>query len=139
MNHSNKSTFWAGAPWAGISDTNNKTIMAALSKMLKNPLVKKKLLKVPLSSRSSTFRVIAGALEKPPRGVVGMLRHQGMKNWGFLLPSLLLGLEFCHGRCKLLFFHRKMSSLVKDPLGQLWPGREQLSRAQTLGTVSSWL
>lgn len=79
MNHGNKSTFWAGALWAGISDTDNKTIMAALSKMLENPLVGK-LLKIPLSSWSSTFWVIAAETEKLPERVVGMLRCPRMKH-----------------------------------------------------------
>lgn len=117
MNHGNKSTFWAGALWAGISDTDNKTIMAALSKMLENPLVGK-LLKIPLSSWSSTFWVIAAETEKLPERVVGMLRCPGMKHWGFLLPALLAGLGFCHGGCHPFYFSiEKCQVLSKTPGG----------------------
>lgn len=77
--------------------------MAALSKMLENPLVKKSL-KIPLSSWSSTFRAIAAEPEKPPGRVVGMLRQPGMKHWGFLLPALLAELGFCHGGCHPFYF-----------------------------------
>lgn len=82
-----------------------KTIMAALSKMLENPLVKK-LLKIPLSFQSSAFWAIAMEPEKPPGRVVGMLRHPGMKHWGFLLSALLAGLEFCHRGHQSFHFFR---------------------------------
>lgn len=55
-----KSTFWAGALRAGISDTHNGTIMAALPQTLENSLAPK-VLKLPLPTESSASLVIPGA------------------------------------------------------------------------------
>ena len=94
MNHGNKATFWAGVLWAGISDTDKKTIMAALSKMLENPLVKK-LLQIPQSFWPSAFGVIAVELEKAPGSAMRKLRYAGMH---FLAWPLRKG-----DSCKFIF------------------------------------